>query len=447
MTSNGSFTDTSIYCAGSAPLQQLQGAVGSCYSSPTYQWQESAGNGQAWTDIPGETGLAYSVLPTTAGVYSYRLTAAQSGNINISSCKVASAPITVVLVKIPSPAVTISAASSGICAGAPAAFTAQPTDGGSTPLYQWLVNGAPVSAAGPTYISNTFTNADLISCMMTSDAACAINPTIASNTIALTVTPTVVSSVAIAASATTICQDSLVNFTATPSNGGSHPAYQWMVNNQLTGQDTSFYSSATLKDGDVVSVGMLGSLYCSVPETSNTVTMTVYPVPTITLAPDTIIAAGSSLRLSPTVTGQVLYYQWSPAVWLDLPDSPDPMASPVTTTTYRLIVMTGNGCYAMAKETVGVFYDLLMPRAFTPNGDGKNDLFRIPPSVPVSVLQFSVYNRWGGLVFSTSNSSAGWDGRSGNKLQPAGVYVWWIEYVDPLTKNRARKNGTVELIR
>jgi gliding motility-associated-like protein len=96
---------------------------------------------------------------------------------------------------------------------------------------------------------------------------------------------------------------------------------------------------------------------------------------------------------------------------------------------------------------VGVYYDLLMPGAFSPNGDGRNDLFRIPPSVPVSILRFSVYDRWGELVFTTSNSGAGWDGRMGNKPQPAGVYVWMIDYINPLTKRSARKNGTVTLIR
>ncbi|HEX9513578.1 MAG TPA: gliding motility-associated C-terminal domain-containing protein [Puia sp.] len=447
VTTNGSPTDSLTICAGSTALQQLQGSIGICYSSPTYQWEESIDHGQVWTDIAGAVSQSYAALPTAAGVYSYRLAAAQSGNIAITSCKVASAPVTIVVLKIPGPAVTISASSDNICAGAPATFTAQPTDGGNTPLYQWTVNGLPVSAAGPTYTGSSFANADLVDCMMTSDAACVIDPVATSNTISMTVTPIVVSSVNIEASATTICSDSLVIFTATPANGGSNPNYQWMVNGQPAGAHTDVYSSATLKDGDVVSLVMLGSLYCSVPETSNTIPMTVYPVPEINMPPDTIIAAGSSIRLDPLITGQVLFYQWSPVSWLDLPGSPDPVASPITTTTYQLKVTTGNGCTASAKETVGVYYDLLMPGAFTPNGDGRNDLFRVPPSVPVSVIRFEVYNRWGGLVFTTSNSSIGWDGRSGGKPQPAGVYVWMIEYLNPLTKKPARKNGTVELVR
>ena len=447
ITMNGLASDSTSICAGSSVAQLLQATVGNCYSSPTYQWQVSTDNGQGWNDIPGAVTQSYSALPVTAGTYTYRLATAQSGNIGISSCKVASDPTTIVVIKIPSPAVNISATSDNICAGSPATLTAQPTDAGNSPLYQWMVNGGVVSTAGPTYTSSSFADADQISCLMTSNASCVLSPTAASNIISMTVTPIVVSSVTIGASATTICSDSLVRFTAMPTNGGSNPAYQWMINGQPIGTDTPVYSSATLQDGDLVSVAMLGSLYCSVQEISNTLPITVYPLPEITMPPDTILAAGSSIRLLPLVTGQApLSLQWTPSDWLDLPGSLDPMASPITTTTYQLTVTTSNGCTTTGKEKIGVYYDLLMPGAFSPNGDGRNDVFRIPPSVPVSILQFAVYNRWGQLVFITSNSSAGWDGRLDGKPQPTGVYVWIIEYINPLTKKTTRKNGTVTLV-
>ncbi len=447
VTANGLSIDTVTFCAGNTAMQDLQATVGPCYSSPTYQWQENDNNGIGWTDIPGASGLGYGAFPTAAGVYSYRVTAAQSGNIGISSCKVASSPVSIVILKIPAPAVTISAAATSICAGSPATFTVLPTDGGNTPSYQWQVNEAPVPEAGPVYASTTVSNADRVRCIMTSDAACVKDPEAVSNTVTMTVTPVPPASVQITASATTICSDSIVTFTATAFNGGSNPEYLWMINNQPVGSDASVYTSGNLKDGDVISTIMNGNLYCSTPETSNAVTMTVYPLPAIGLSPDTIIAAGHSIRLTPVITGQVVSWAWSPVTGLDNPDSPDPVVSPISSTTYQLLVTTGNGCSASAKETVNVFYDLLMPNAFTPNGDGKNDLFRIPPSVPVSILRFSVYNRWGEMVFGTTSSSTGWDGRLGNKPQPTGVYVWMVDFYNPLTKKTERKKGTVELVR
>ena len=83
----------------------------------------------------------------------------------------------------------------------------------------------------------------------------------------------------------------------------------------------------------------------------------------------------------------------------------------------------------------------------SPNGDGKNDLFRIPPSLSVKIRAFGVFDRWGTRVFYTSNSAAGWDGSLGGQPQPVGTYVWMIDYDDLLTGKPAQVRGTVVLIR
>ena len=87
-----------------------------------------------------------------------------------------------------------------------------------------------------------------------------------------------------------------------------------------------------------------------------------------------------------------------------------------------------------------------MPNAFTPNGDGKNDLFRLPPSSPEKVIGFSIFNRWGQLVFFTGNGASGWDGTFNDQQQPAGSYVWKIEYEDA-AGIRKLASGNVMLIR
>ena len=214
------------------------------------------------------------------------------------------------------------------------------------------------------------------------------------------------------------------------------------------GPDKAVFSTKGLANGDVVSCILTSSLSCSAPAASqNQVVMTVNANPTVILMPDTIIGLGQSVVLEAEVTGGVTSYQWTPADGLDNAYTAAPVATPSTTTTYQLIVTTDANCTATGKVSVGVFKTLKMPGAFTPNGDGKNDLFRIPPSLAVKISAFAVYNRWGARVFYTRNPAAGWDGTFSGQLQPVGTYVWMIDYEDLLTGKPAQAKGTVILIR
>jgi gliding motility-associated-like protein len=438
--------DTANLCPGPGNTLQLTGAVGSCYPTTAYQWQQSSGNGGSWADIPGAVNPLLNAYPTATGQYLYRLAAAQSGNIGLSACQVASSPDTIVVLPQTHPAISIQSAGGYICADSPAMFFATPVDSGTQPTYQWMIDGVPV-AGGPSYSSGTLANGDQVNCTLTSNAICPVAATAVSNTITVNLLPDIVTAVSIQASANGICQDSLVIFTAIPTNGGSHPSYTWEVDGQTAGSDTPVYSSRSLNNGDVVTVVLNSGQPCSSSSTSTPVPMTVYDVPGIQLTPDTIIAPGSRIMLHPVITGAINFSQWTPATGLDDPLVLQAIASPIETTVYQLEVQNAAGCAATASEKVQVFYNLSMPNAFTPNGDGHNDLFRIPPLLNLTIERFSVYNRWGALVFTTNNSLAGWDGRMGGQAEPAGTYVWIVSYYDPLTHQTVMKKGTVELIR
>lgn len=437
--------DTASFCADPANTLGFTSTIAACYASIAYQWQGSSDNGTTWTDLPGAVNPTLTEFPTSVGNYLYRLTAAQSGNIGISSCQVASLPDSVVVLETVHPAISITLEAGHVCTDSIATFIPTPVDGGSNPLYQWMLNGTPVTTA-PTY-NSTLANGDQVSCLMTSNAVCAAYPTAPSNTITIHLLPDVVTSVNILSSANNICHDSLVSFTASPFNGGNDPSYQWLVNGQPVGSDTSAFSSRELNQGDQVSVLMTSDLSCTIPATSNAIDMTVYDVPRIQLTPDTIIAAHTQIILDPVVTGPADYHQWSPATDLDDPTLLQPTASPVTTIVYQLFVSSDKGCTATARERVEVFYDLFMPNAFTPNGDGRNDLYRIPPFITVTIRHFSIFDRWGKQVFSTNNSTEGWDGRFAGHPQPADTYVWYVEYTNPILKKTMMKKGTVELVR
>jgi gliding motility-associated-like protein len=352
------------------------------------------------------------------------------------------------VVRLPAPAVTISASLATVCLGLPVTFTAAPVDGGNSPGYQWMLNGQPAGTDSSGFTISSLMNGDAVQCVMQSDAVCVLQPVASSNVLAEPVVPVPVTGVSFAASATAVCKDNLVQFAAKPENGGDAPSYQWIVNGAVVGGNSSLFTTTLLNDGDVVNCIMTGSLTCSQPvSASPAVKMTVYPLPTITLDSAVAIASGASVRLEPVVTGDIRRTVWTPGLGLDDSLLLTPVATPRVTTAYQLYVETVNGCHVSATERVEVYYPLQMPAAFSPNGDGRNDVFRVPPVVPVTIRSLAVFNREGLRVYYTEDVGTGWDGRFNRVLQPAGTYVWELAFVNPLTNRVEERKGTVVLVR
>lgn len=124
---------------------------------------------------------------------------------------------------------------------------------------------------------------------------------------------------------------------------------------------------------------------------------------------------------------------------------------PFQQTTYpvRYTVTDAFGCQQTVVKNVVIYPNcfLALPNAFTPNGDGRNDVFRVLNAVKAENLEFIVFNRWGQAVFRTTNWKQGWDGRINGALQPTGVYVWFLRYTHRDTKKRVEQKGTTTLIR
>lgn len=315
------------------------------------------------------------------------------------------------------------------------------TDFAGNGTYGYSGDGGPANLAQVTQIENI--DQDAAGNIYIIDA---YNQVIRKVTNCPTTTSTAPPSLSIAPSATTICSGTQVIFKATPVNGGATPSYQWQVNATNVGSDNAVFTTTGLADGDIVSCILTSSESC-ITLSQDQVVMTVNTSPTAILMPDTIVGPGHTVVLRAEVTGPVTSYQWTPAIGLDDPYKAAPVASPSITTTYQLVVATDDHCTAMGKVTVGIFGGVAMPGAFTPNGDGKNDLFRIPSLLTVKIRSFVVYDRMGSKVFYSTNSTVGWDGTTGSRPQPAGTYVWIIEYEDALTGKLAQARGTVILVR
>jgi gliding motility-associated-like protein len=180
------------------------------------------------------------------------------------------------------------------------------------------------------------------------------------------------------------------------------------------------------------------------------VIVTVTPPPKVGLPMDTLIVRNQPLQLNAGDLNNsgIINYTWSPPTGLNDPLIKNPVAIIDRDIMYRLDVSTAAGCKGTTFIIVKVYDkpDIHVPTAFTPGGDGLNDLLR---AVPVGIREFhflKVYNRWGQLVFATSDYKKGWDGIIDSKVQGSNVYVWIAEAVD-YKGNLIRKKGTVTLIR
>ncbi len=254
-------------------------------------------------------------------------------------------------------------------------------------------------------------------------------------------------SVAIVASSDPICDGTQVTFTANPTNGGTTPTYQWLVDSNKSGSNSSTFTDSELKSGDVVICTMKASTTCPDTAFSNPVTLVVYPLPTITFSPDTvIISANAAIQLTPLINGQIMQYQWTPADGLNETNIAEPIASPETNSVYFLSVIDNNGCKATGKVVILAARPLELPNAFTPNGDGHNDIFRIPPGVQFNLQEFDIFDRLGIKVFTTRGLDKGWDGTYNGQPAPIGTYVYLVKG-KTLTGEPVILRGTLMLIR
>lgn len=162
---------------------------------------------------------------------------------------------------------------------------------------------------------------------------------------------------------------------------------------------------------------------------------------------DTLICESEKTQLAAT-TG-FTNYSWTPAYKIINPASRTPIVFPDVTTTYFVSAEKFPGC--TLTDTIKVSTEkcpdqFFIPNAFTPNKDGKNDLFKPIITGSVSDYEFKVFNRWGQLVFHSTNKDSGWDGTLKGLNQDENIFVWICKFSFSAGESQLKK-GTVLLIR
>ena len=221
--------------------------------------------------------------------------------------------------------------------------------------------------------------------------------------------------------------------------------YTWS-NNDNTGTITN------LPPGTNYAVTVTDAQGCST--TGGPYTITSPTVDSLSITPlDTTMAIGDTIQLGSTLTGAypATSYLWTPAYGISCDTCPNPLFIPVdldtVKTVYTLTTTYYNGCTVSATDTLQAraINLVAIPDAFSPNGDGHNDTFRIY-AWSVKEFHLSIYNRWGTQVYETDDVNSGWDGTFNGAPQPAEVYTFFFTVLHKNGKTESHE-GTVTLFR
>jgi gliding motility-associated-like protein len=318
--------------------------------------------------------------------------------------------------------VTIITPSNTICFGSPSLFTAAIANGGSNPVFQWKKNGLPVGTNSPAYSDNTISNGDIIMCLLSSNQACINSPVINSNSIIMQVN-----------------QNPLVNLDKTPYlcattsrnlNAGNYRSVLW--NNGSTDK------SLTVSTPGIYYVTVTDDNNCKSADTTRITYIS--PLPANFLPDDAFLCYEDVLTIT-TKTGYNSY-QWSN-------NTTDPVLNIFQAGLYWLKVTDDKGC--SGKDSIVITGQdcpkgIYIPNAFTPNKDGFNDTFGPQVYGKIAKFRFTIFNRWGQVVFQTVDSRKKWDGSFKGLSQDGNVFVWTCEYQFENSEPE-QKRGTVTLIR
>ncbi len=282
-------------CSGESTAIALSATV----TGTTCYWTASLTSGTVSGFAPGSGTTIDQVLTnqgTSPGVVTYLITPVAG------SCTGTTVTFPVTVNPGETVGVAISASANPVCTGTPVTFTATPVNGGSNPVFQWMVNGIIAGINSPTF-SYIPVNGDqiMVHCQSSLVNCVSGNPA-ASNIVTMSVNPLLPVSVSISASANPVCSGTPVTFTATPVNGGSNPVFQWMVNGINSGSNSPVFTYIP-SDGDQIIVHCQSSLVNCVsgnPATSNIVTMSVNP-----LLP---VSVGISASANPVCAGMPITF-------------------------------------------------------------------------------------------------------------------------------------------
>lgn len=322
--------------------------------------------------------------------------------------------ITATLKVVAKPAITLSSGSAILCEGSQRSIT---VTGGDT--YSWSPSTGLNNTSSATVIANPVTNTTY-NVTATNNFGCS-----STGTVVITVVhPFTLNSI----KEYFVCIGKTVSLNVSGAN-----TYQW-INNTIGLNNTLI--------ANPISAPKISTIYTVVGTDINNcfkdtadIKVTVKTAPTVDAGQSALILAGTSYQLQANGSNDVVQWTWTPAQYLNCSNCAAPVTTPLAPMLYTVTATNVNGCTAYDTVSINLMCSesrIYIPKAFTPDNDGVNDLFVIKGAGIKIVNHLRIYDRYGGLVFERNNFSIGdvnaaWDGRHNGAQVSPGAYVYIAE--------------------
>ncbi|MES2587373.1 MAG: gliding motility-associated C-terminal domain-containing protein [Bacteroidota bacterium] len=246
-----------------------------------------------------------------------------------------------------------------------------------------------------------------------------------------------------------VCQDEDFIATATNNSPLSY-TYSWYPSSLIKTQLSTTSVSAITTKADYLFVDVQTNTGCNFTDSILINVSQVYSAFVDAFSLDTLILEGTQTTLFANPVGTNYSYSWTPTTGLSAPNSQSTLATVSDTTTFKVTVTEGN-CVFEDSVTIYCFNDkceppnIYIPNAFSPNEKGKNEIFYVR-GPQITKMLFRIFNRWGEMVFESTDPLIGWDGTfKGRKLDPD-VFDYYVE-VTCLAGNTEIIKGNVTLLK
>lgn len=295
-------SDTDI-CTGS--FVSFNASVANGGTNPSYQWKVNGNNVGSNSASFGSNSLS------DIDIVSCQVT---SNTMCPRVATVLSNQVTMHVTAYQAPQATItSSTGNSACDGAPVTFTPAVTWGGSSPSYQWQVNGVPVTAT-TNYTTDTLDSNDVVRCIVTSNFKCPQPQVVSSNNIVMKIHQVGAATVTISENSDTIvCQNQPVKIHASYTNSGINPQFEWVLNgNTLSGPNNATYNTSAFINGDVIQCRFISSEVCVPPVLSAPLTVSVETprTPVVDVAVSYNGDNSYTFTAIPTFGGTQPQYEW-----------------------------------------------------------------------------------------------------------------------------------------